>query len=151
MHNTLETQVIVERCCTSDFWRINNYSADNTTAIAVIFKTRPDPVDEQTQVEMREQAEMDAALAAATKALEVIEVPDVDEEEEEPNRFRRNRRSAGENAGEEIKASSNGGTDEAGAVKMTAAERRQARRRAAEGAKKSVSFAEEVQIQEHES
>ena len=119
MHNTLETQVIVERCCTSDFWRINNYSADNTTAIAVIFKTRPDPVDEQTQVEMREQAEMDAALAAATKALEVIEVPDVDEEEEEPNRFRRNRLSGGENAGgEEIKASSNGGTDEAGAVKM---------------------------------
>ena len=74
--------MVVEKCCASEFWRENNYSADNTTAIAVIFKTRPDPIDTPTKEAIQEKAEMDAAVAAAEKAMEGIGMPDDDEEED---------------------------------------------------------------------
>ena len=101
--------MVVEKCCASEFWRENNYSADNTTAIAVIFKTRPDPIDTPTKEAIQEKAEMDAAVAAAEKAMEGIGMPDDDEEEEAP-KFRRNRSSGGGGSSELADSGSEAGS-----------------------------------------
>jgi|MDSY01.1.fsa_nt_gb hypothetical protein len=139
--------MVVEKCCASEFWRENNYSADNTTAIAVIFKTRPDPIDTPTKEAIQEKAEMDAAVAAAEKAMEGIGMPDDDEEEEAP-KFRRNRSSGGGGSSELADSGSEAGSGVASEGKqLSAAERRQARRKAAEGGKKSVSFAEDIPME----
>lgn len=140
-------QVICERCCASDFWRQNNYSADNTTVIAMLFKTRPDPVDTATKQEIQEQAEMDAALVAAEKALEGLGMPGDDEEEEEAApKFRRNRPSVGDS--DDAKTPADGAASNEAAAdgkQLSASERRKERRKAGEGgAKKSVSFAEDL-------
>lgn len=144
----MHPQVVVDRCCASEFWRQNNYSADNTTVIAMLFKTRPDPVDTPTKQEMQEQAEMDAALVAAEKALEGMGMPrDDDEEEEAAPKFRRNRASVGDSSDDSKTAADSATPNEAAAdgKQQSASERRKERRRAADGgAKKSVSFAEDV-------